>query len=145
MFGGDEMWTRLHGATTHFPIALLLTATALETLALLPHRAAQRWQREWRAVSRWLLGIGAVSALPVVFSGLALSRWNAGGQGLLWKHHLFVWPSFGLLIALAIWRIAVGESASRRSVIIYFLMLLVAAGCVAAAGFWGGELAASHG
>ena len=51
-----------HPLTVHFPIALLLAALFIETLALLLRRP------EWRRVSLWCLGLGVFGAAAAVFS-----------------------------------------------------------------------------
>jgi uncharacterized membrane protein len=59
---------------------------------------------------------------------------------LLLEHHLFVWPAFALIVGLTSWRIATGQSPSRRAFTIYLLLLATACALVGAAGLSGGEL-----
>ena len=61
-----------------------------------------------------------------VFSGLALSKWTFGGTGLVLRHHLFVWPSFALIVGLGTWRFLVGRDISRRIYAIYLGTVMVA-------------------
>jgi uncharacterized membrane protein len=55
-------------------------------------------------------------------------------------HHLFVWPAFGLLVALATWRACHGPVAPRRTFAAYLAMVGVTAALMTAAGYWGGEM-----
>jgi hypothetical protein len=75
-----------------------------------------------------------------VFSGLALSKWTISGKNLLLQHHVFVWPAFALVFCLTSWRVAVGQSPSRRAFAIYFSLLGTACALLGGAGFSGGEL-----
>jgi len=136
-------WDKLHGAITHFPIALLLFSTACDfvsiTLKKLP------FARELRSISLYALAIAALAALGGVISGIALSKGDMWGRGDFGWHHRFVWPAFGLLVALAVWRLVVREATSRFGLRVYLCLTLLAAGLIAAAGYFGGELLLSGG
>lgn len=136
-------WDKLHGAITHFPIALLLFSTACDfvsiTLKKLP------FARELRLVSLYALAIAALASLGAVISGIALSKGDMWGRGDFGWHHRFVWPAFGLLVALAVWRLVVREATSRFGLCVYLCLMLLAAGLIAAAGYFGGELLLSGG
>lgn len=133
-------WERFHGGATHFPIALVIVAALFDTVAFFTPPA--RWAE--RALSRsgyWLVLLGAAGAIGAVFSGLALSRWSVAGAGSLLRHHLFVWPAFGLMTGLAVWRWAIGnEPSSRRAFAIYLGMMAITCLLFSAAGFFGGEM-----
>ena len=53
---------------------------------------------------------------------------------------LFVWPGFGLLITLAVWRLVVRDRASARGFKIYLAGSMLTAVLISAAGYWGGEM-----
>jgi uncharacterized membrane protein len=53
----------IHPLTVHFPVALLMSALLVETLALLLRRP------EWSRVSLWCLGLGALGAVVAVLTG----------------------------------------------------------------------------
>lgn len=53
----------IHPITVHFPIALLMTAFLVETLALFLRRP------EWSRISLWCLGLGVLGALGAVLTG----------------------------------------------------------------------------
>jgi uncharacterized membrane protein len=129
---------RLHGAAVHFPIALTLCAGAFEVAAVL--FAARPWARELDAAGRLTLVLAALGSLPAIASGLWLTRGEVAGHGTLRLHHLFVWPAFALLVALATWRAIVGHRATRASLAVHACGVLVCGALLAAAGFFGGEM-----
>ena len=129
-------WSRVHGGVTHFPVALIFCATFFETIGFLFSSRL----RDFRVTGYWLLVFSGISCFGAVFSGLALSNWTVSGKGLLLEHHLFVWPAFALIVGLTSWRIATGQSPSRRAFTIYLLLLATACALVGAAGLSGGEL-----
>jgi len=135
-------WSRLHGGATHFPIALIFGAALFDGLDFI----CRRWQRRWqfKLVGYWLAIFAALSCFGAVFSGLALSKWKIGGTGLVWRHHLFVWPAFGLIVALGTWRFLVGYNISRPASAFYLGMMIIACALVSAAGFFGGEMLLGH-
>ncbi len=131
-------WARLHGGTTHFPIALIFGAALFDTLSFLCPRS--RRGRDFRIIGFWLVTLGALGSFGAVFSGLALSKWQIGGTGQLFRHHLFVWPAFALIVGLATWRVLVGYNPSRRAFQFYIGTILISCVVIGAAGCFGGEL-----
>ena len=136
-------WDKLHGAMTHFPIALLLFSTACDFLSVTFKKLA--FARELRIVSFYGLAVAALASLGAVVSGIALTNGDLWGRGNFAWHHRFVWPVFGLLVALAVWRLVVRDAMSRTGLYIYLTLMLLASGLVAAAGYFGGELLLSGG
>jgi cytochrome c553 len=53
--------------------------------------------------------------------------------------------AFGLLMGLAMWRLVVRDAMSRTGLCLYLILMLVASGFVAAAGYFGGEILLSGG
>jgi mono/diheme cytochrome c family protein len=131
-------WERAHGGLTHFPIALIFVATFFDILSFVWNRSPRR--RDFNAIGYWLLILAAIGAVGAVFSGLALSKWQVGGTGLVRLHHLFVWPSFALILGLVAWRVAVGNRFSRRAFVSYLIATCSACALIGAAGFVGGEM-----
>jgi uncharacterized membrane protein len=129
-------WARLHGGATHFPIAFIFGAALFDGLGFF--RSSK--QREFQTTGYWLLILGGLGSFGAVFSGLAASKWNACGKGLLLQHHLFVWPAFALIVGLATWRAVVNDSPSRRAFCIYLSIMAIACALMGAAGFTGGEV-----
>jgi uncharacterized membrane protein len=136
-------WDKIHGATTHFPIALLLFSTACDFLSVTFKKLT--FALELRLVSFYGLAVAALASLGAVISGIALTKGDLWGRGYFAWHHRFVWPAFGLLVALAAWRLIVRDAMSRTGLCVYLILMLVASGCVAAAGYFGGELLLSGG
>jgi len=133
-----SFWLRVHGGTTHFPIALVLTSMVLDLLGYL--WPSQQRRRELHSAGFYLLIVGTLSAFGAVLSGLILSKWVVLGTGMKALHHLFVWPSFGLMIALAVWRLRVGNDGSRKGFALYLLVMILTSALIATAGYWGGEM-----
>jgi uncharacterized membrane protein len=101
---------------------------------------SDRMKDRLHAAGLFTLIAGTLGAFPAVLSGLILARWEIGGTGALFWHHVFLWPAFALLIALSIWRLIVRGRRSRTGLLIYLLAAFAAAFLVSAAGFWGGEI-----
>ena len=131
-------WDKLHGATTHFPIALLLFSTFCDFVSVTFKKLP--FARGLRVVSFYGLAVAALGSLGAVVSGIALTKGDLWGRGYLGWHHRFVWPAFGLLVALAVWRIVVRDEISRVGLCVYLILMLLASGFVAAAGYFGGEI-----
>ena len=131
-------WAKVHGAVVHFPVALSLCSAALDAagFALASRPAAAELHRGGRLA----MIVGTLGTAPVVVSGLMMTRGEMLGHGLMRWHHLFAWPAFGLLVALATWRSVAGPRPSRRAMGAYLGCAVLAAGLVSAAGYWGGEL-----
>src|SRR4029077_6019590 len=95
-------WDRVHGGSTHLPIALALTSALLDGVgSIVP---SGRFRERFRFSGYFTLLLAAFGAVPAVISGLILTKWDAVGSGVTLRHHYFVWPTLGLLIALCVWR-----------------------------------------
>jgi uncharacterized membrane protein len=134
----SETWAKLHGATVHFPIALVLASAALDAAGFLLAGPAGR--RGLHAAGYWTMMLGALGTVPAVVSGLVMGRGVMLGHGLLRLHHLFVWPAFALIVAVAIWRVRAGDFATGGIRVGYLTAAGLAVVLVAVAGYWGGEL-----
>ena len=130
----NSFWVKMHGGTTHFPIALVL-ASALFDLAglVVPENADKSRRAGFRGAGFYTLILGALGSIGAVFSGLVISRGQLWGRGNLAHHHTFLWPAFGLLTSLAVWRLVVGNHASNHT-------FIITAALMGAAGYFGGEL-----
>src|SRR5580704_5103590 len=98
----SDFWAKAHGATVHFPIALVLCSGVLDLSGFLFPGLASR--RGLHVAAYWTLLLGAMGTVPAVASGLAMSKGVMLGHGLVRFHHLFVWPAFALIVGLAAWR-----------------------------------------
>src|ERR1700710_802246 len=92
-------WADGHGAVTHFPIALALCSGIFDAAGL--SSGDRPLGRGLNITGYWTIVAAAVFSLPAVFSGLLITKGSLLGHGALRLHHLFVWPAFGLLLALA--------------------------------------------
>jgi len=131
-------WARMHGGATHFPIALLVVSVVFD-------HAGFWWRdqlrgRDFRALGFYSLLVAAAASPFAVLSGIALSKGVLLGTGMLALHHYFIWPAFGLLIGLAVWRLVTRERASRPARGCYLALASVTLLAMMSAGFWGGEM-----
>ncbi len=130
------LWPKLHGASTHFPMALTMAAALFEVGAVLvPAAAAHRGSL--RGAGYYTIILGALGTFPAVLSGLFMTHGETLGHDALLFHHLFVWPAFAGIVALGTWRGLVGEKASPGASRVYLVALLVVSGLMAAAGVLG--------
>jgi len=136
----EKLWANLHGGSTHFPIALMIASFLFDAGAYL---VREPLKRDLHVAGFYALLLGAAATLVAVLSGLIISAWQFFGAGTLATHHDFVWPAFGLMIGLAVWRLVVREGASRPAFGVYLVVAAATAGLMAAAGYWGGELLGS--
>jgi uncharacterized membrane protein len=135
---GGVPWAELHGASVHFPIALLALSFALDAAGwLLPRLAASRGLHE---AAHWSLLAGACGAVPAVVSGLFMSRGVILGHDAMRMHHAFAWPAFALALGAATWRATGPGPVGQRPPAGYLAVSAAAALLVAVAGFWGGRM-----
>src|SRR5580765_7564171 len=98
----NAFWARMHGGATHFPFALLMVSVVFDHAGFWWPSGLRR--REFHAIGFYSLLLAAAASPFAVLSGLALSKGIILGSGALRLHHLFIWPAFGLLVGLAVWR-----------------------------------------
>ena len=134
-------WTALHGALTHFPVALLLGGAAFDIGASL------RRKNEWRTVSFWMLAMAVAMAIPSLATG-----WIAGGKIynpqstlppiFVW-HRALAFGSSGLALILLLWRTRAKDYDSatkvraRGAIIALSILTAVAVGIT---GHFGGQM-----
>jgi uncharacterized membrane protein len=133
-----DIWAKMHGASVHFPIALVLVSFALDGAGHLSSRLAVR--RGLHAAGYWSMLLGAAGTVPAVVSGLAMTKGVILGHDALRYHHLFAWPAFALIIGIAAWRSLGAGSANERPPLAYVAAAGLAAALVSCAGYWGGEM-----
>jgi uncharacterized membrane protein len=132
------LWSDIHGGVTHFPIALVWASFLFDLIAW--SAGDKKLGGDLRAASFYCIVLGAAASFAAVLSGLVMAGWDTNGRGLLGEHHLFVWPAFGMIVALAVWRIVVGSNARPQAYAVYTAFVLIAAVLMAGAGYWGGRL-----
>ena len=131
-------WARMHGGATHFPIALLMVSVVFDHAAFWWREELRR--RDFRVLGFYSLLIAAAASPAAVLSGIALSKGILLGTGMLALHHYFIWPAFGLLIGLAVWRLVTRERASRHACGCYLAIASITLVAMMSAGYWGGEM-----
>ncbi len=137
----NDLWAKMHGGATHFPIALVMASTLFDMASLFVRDNPGKTRRAgFQAAGFYTIVLGALGAFGAVGSGLVMSQGQLFGHGDLARHHVFLWPAFGLLISLAVWRLVVRDRASARGFKIYLAGSMLTAVLMAAAGYWGGEL-----
>jgi len=131
-------WQRMHGGSTHFPIVLLMASVVFDSVASalrdLSARRAIHTAGHYCAVAGVLGGCGAV------VSGLAMTDGRLLGSGVERLHHLFIWPAFGLAVALVGWRFSWRTTFRPRVLRGYLIGMGIASALMMGAGYWGGEM-----
>jgi len=120
----NDLWAKMHGGATHFPIALVMASTLFDLASLFvrDHPGLTR-RAGLQAAGFYTIVLAALGAFGAVGSGLVMSQGQLWGRGNLARHHAFLWPAFGLLIGLAVWRLVVRDRASSLGFIINLRML----------------------
>src|ERR1700733_14334570 len=73
-------WDKLHGAMTHFPIALLMFSTACEFVSVAFKKLS--FARGLRLVSFYGLAFATLASLGAVVSGIALTKVICGASAI---------------------------------------------------------------
>jgi uncharacterized membrane protein len=133
-----SIWSKLHGASTHFPIALMLVAALCDGMSYFSKDAGVR--RSYRFVATVTIVLGVLGSYAAVLTGLVMTRGEIWGHATLLHHHQFVWPAFVLMTGLATWRIVSSPEPSRESATVYLVLMIASAALIGGAGYWGGEL-----
>jgi uncharacterized membrane protein len=137
----NSLWIKMHGGMTHFPIALVMASIAFDLAALVVPESADKSRRAGlRDAGFYTLVMSALSSFGAVLSGLVISHGEIWGRGNLAHHHTFLWPAFGLVIALAVWRLVAGNRASSNAFKAYLAASVITGALMGATGYWGGEL-----
>jgi hypothetical protein len=126
-----------------FNLALIPEISFIAGHSLTPQKSpitpSGKLREGFRFSGYFTLLLAALGAVPAVISGLRLTNWDAVGSGVTLLHHYFVWPSFGLLIALVVWRSIARHRTSRIGFSIYLIAMLTTAVLISIAGFWGAK------
>ena len=145
-------WPEMHGAITHFPIALLLGGLFFDIAAQIKKRD-ENLAHAWRTVSFWMLVLAVLSSVPSLFTGWITGNQIYGSQGPL--PAIFVWHralaffSTGAAILLLLIRVRARDyetsgtrtstrADSRRAPVL--VLSLLAALAVGATGHFGGRM-----
>ena len=131
-------WPELHGALTHFPVALLISACIFEIGAMVMKRPTGR------IVSFWMLVGAVVMAVPALITG-----WMTGSElfgasprppSVFVQHRLTAFLTFGLAVLLLVWRTKARDQFASRTLMASVFLTLIIAGMVGYVGFLGGRM-----
>lgn len=131
-----------HPMLVHFPLALVITATACLTVSRMMSQTPT--SLSLATVGTWNLGLGAISALIAMASGLAaafavsLPPTAVDAKHSLHLHEACAVLSTLIVLALAVWR-AFAHRASIRPSWMFLALLLLANVVLIVTGFYGGE------
>jgi uncharacterized membrane protein len=132
------LWSKWHGAATHFPIALMFVSVFCDSVAFFGRETAFR--RQFRFAGTLTAILGALGSYAAVATGVVMTGGQIWGHDAMLRHHQFVWPAFILMTGLAAWRAASRGEPSRKAEILYLALACLTAFLVGGAGYWGGEL-----
>jgi uncharacterized membrane protein len=128
-----------HPIAAHFPLALVVTATALLLAARLVR--SQRYAAILATVGTWNLCLGTLAALFAIGTGLAAVLHANVGVAAHQAISLHLrWAIFTTLalVLLAVWRGA-GSAPDSRPSWIFMTLLLAASAALIVTGYRGGE------
>lgn len=135
-------WPEIHGALTHFPIALLVMAAAFEVGAWLTKK--ERLRNDWRTVSFWMMCGAVLMAVPALITGYITGRTLFSGpasapQIFTWHWQAAVTTSVLATLTL-LWRLKTRDQLSRAARGALVASLLVTVAFVATTGYLGGKM-----
>ncbi len=135
-----SFWQHVHGASTHFPIALAISSLVFDAGALLFKKEA------WRTVGFWLLMTAAVLAVPAIGSGLWYIYINPSGKqafanglsqaAVILHRNTSLWGG-GALIVLALMRAFRNDEFKKPALIILLALTFVAVSLIGWTGYQG--------
>jgi drug/metabolite transporter (DMT)-like permease len=92
-FFDADFWDRVHGGSTHLPIALALTSALLDGDGSIA--PSGKFREGFRFSGYFTLLLAALGAVPAVISGLMLTKWDAVGSGVTLLDHYIRLAFFG--------------------------------------------------
>ncbi|MBC8104198.1 MAG: DUF2231 domain-containing protein [Cytophagales bacterium] len=134
-----ELWVHVHGASTHFPIALLIVSLLFDLGALIFR------QPNWRIVAYYTLLAAALGTIPAVLSGLTggqgwfgIDPWTSGPVN---THRLVSLIASGIMLALALWRGLKRDALKGVPFAIYLVLVVLSSVLIGYTGWLGGAVA----
>ncbi len=123
-----KLWQHVHGASSHFPIALVIVAVLFELGAVMFKKPA------WRIVGFWAIFTAALLSVPAILSGLTgfLGWFGFTPHGADVSDHVVLHRNVslvggGVLILLAAWRVGREKAGMKSAEHATYLVLLIAA------------------
>jgi len=127
----------LHPVFVHFPIALLLAALFIETLALVLQRPA------WHRLSLWNLGLGTLGAVAAVLTGrqaMAAAKHSMEIFRIMELHERLGYGVLALMVLIAGCRLLTRDRISRKMRWLLWLVFAAACGVMAFGAHLGGRM-----
>lgn len=132
-------WQHIHGASTHFPIALLAVSLFFDLGALLFRRP------NWRSAAFYTLLLGAIATIPACLSGLTGGQGWFGNEpwtsGPIYNHRLISLLTSGVALILALWRCLRRDKLKAGEFVVYLILMFLAVVGVGYAGWLGAYVA----
>ena len=131
-------WPEMHGALTHFPVALILISAFFETFAFLLKKD------EWRKTSYLLLWMAVLLAIPTLVSGWLTGQTLFGSlpqlPGIFVDHRFAAFTTTTLALITLIWRASRRDNITGGERMAALVLLLVTAAVVGYTGYLGGKM-----
>ena len=125
---GGSVLTRLHPATVHFPIALLIVAALVEMLAM-----ARSSGPLAQAANVMTVAGAAGAVIAALFGWIHTGIWFGGDSTMHWHR----WTGTGLALAAPLAALL----AFRADRGVFRIVIVLIAAALVAQGYWGAELA----
>ena len=132
-------WVELHGAFTHFPIALLFAAAAFEFGAAWPRQPDVR-RDAWRATSLNLLVLAVVCSIPALATGYFTGRTFSHPPVQFQLHWIAAVTSSLLALALLLWRLAARDVLTAQARTASGVLMLAGVAAISFTGYLGGQM-----
>lgn len=132
----------LHPLIVHFPIALIIVVAMCDFIVIMTAR------KSFSQAATIVAVFAALGAITAVITGLlaADSVWHPeAAHELVETHETVGFVFLGLVIILAVFRLAAGDRIHGRFKWIGFFIALAASGVVAYGSYLGGEMVYTHG
>ena len=127
----------LHPLFVHFPVALLLAAFFVETLALFFK------QSSWHRVSLWMLGFGALGAVGAVLTGRMAketAKHSYEIEEIMELHEKLGYAVLGIALFVVVCRLFLRDRLGKRTRWIAWSLLAAACGIMAYSAHLGGRM-----
>ncbi|HEY3413132.1 MAG TPA: DUF2231 domain-containing protein [Armatimonadota bacterium] len=132
-------WPELHGAVTHFPVAMLMAAFLFDAGATVLRK------REWETVAFWMLAVGVAGVAGAIPSGLMTAATLFGASPTP-PHVFLIHRAIALCAATAaivhlVFRISRRDDHGTQTRAVSLMLGAFTALCVSIAGYLGGAMA----
>ena len=127
----------LHPMVIHFPIALLMAAFLVETLALVIRQPA------WHRLALWNLVLGTLGTAVAVVTGrqaMAVAKHSYQIHQVMELHERLGYVVLGLTTLITVWRLFLRDRFNRRGRLIPWAILGMVCGIIAFSAHLGGRM-----